>query len=183
MRIVTYMLGLARDIFILTGRLVTFDFILIIASFGYPPLYIYIPVVPKENILVEAFCQPAMETQHIFTNVWSPPCGGVRIDFVPQPCALALARLPLQQRSAESHGSYFVLYKVVADNERAASPSGQLGLDVDRGLTKTDAVAPHPIYHIENLIRQLWAEVIAILADAHEIPRDKIGITLVFCLH
>ncbi|KAH8799818.1 putative polyketide synthase [Xylogone sp. PMI_703] len=33
---------------------------------------------------------------------------------------------------------------------------------------------PHPIYHIDNPVRQPWKEMTAVLADALQIPRDRI---------
>ncbi|KAI1074642.1 putative polyketide synthase [Whalleya microplaca] len=187
LRIMAHMLGLARDISARRPRNcpVTFEFVSSIATIGHHPIWTCKPVVPEERVPIESvlptgygdakyICERMLDaTLHRFpdrfraTTVRLGQIAGSAINGHWNP----MEHVPFLIKSSQTLGALPNL-----PGTMGWTPADDVAASLIEILTQPDKVALHPIYHIENPLRQSWSETVAVLADALAIPRDTTGI-------
>lgn len=180
LRIMANMLSLARDISICAQRLVTFEFVSSIATVGYHPLGRR-PVVPEERVPISSVLPTGYgDAKYVCERMLE-----ATLDRYPRRFRAAAVRLG--QIAGSSVNGYWnptehISFLVKSSQTLGALPDFVQGSTL--GWTPVDKVAGilvdillqpedvrlHPIYHVENPVRQPWKEMMAMLGDALDIP-------------
>jgi acyl transferase domain-containing protein/acyl carrier protein/nucleoside-diphosphate-sugar epimerase/SAM-dependent methyltransferase len=180
-QIMRNMIGLARDISSIRpkGSKVTFQFVSSIAVVGYYPLWMKNKNVPEERVTIDSvlpngygdakyICELMLdETLHKHPDRFRTM--SVRIGQIAGSKSTGYWN-PMEHLSYLWKSSQTL--KAVPNFEGLLSwtPVDDVaGTLVDLLMVKD----PYPIYHIDNPIRQLWSEMIPVLADALDIPRSN----------
>ncbi|KAF5657011.1 polyketide synthase [Fusarium heterosporum] len=177
LRIMANMLRLAKDISIQRPRnsVVTFEFISSIATIGYHPYLTGSPVVPEERVAIESvlptgygdakyICERMLDTTlHLFPDRF-------------RATAVRLGQIAGSTTNGHWNAMEHVPFLLKSSQTIKALPDlpGTMGwTSVDcmaatlvEILTQPEKVSLHPIYHIENPLRQHWKDVTAILAKS-----------------
>lgn len=188
LKIMMNMIGLARDISARrwgagTQTPVTFEFVSSIATVGHHPLRassgLQRPTVPEARVSVES----VLPTGYGDAKYACERLLDATLHQYPDRFRAAAVRLG--QIAGSSINGYWnptehVSFLVKSSQTLRALPnfSGTLGwTPVDEMaatlvdiLLQPEGVRLHPIYHIENPVRQSWADMIATLAKALDIP-------------
>lgn len=191
LKIMMNMIGLARDISARrwaagTNTPVTFEFVSSIATVGYHPLrgsqrshFVARPTVPEVRVPVESVLPTGYgDAKHTCERL-------LDATLHQYPDRFRAAAVRLGQVAGSSINGYWnptehVSFLVKSSQTLGALPDfgGTLGwtpVDDMAGtlvdiLEQPKDVRLHPVYHIENPVRQPWVDVITTLADALEIP-------------
>ncbi|KAI5861144.1 putative polyketide synthase [Durotheca rogersii] len=187
LRIMVHMLELARDISLRrpSDCLVTFEFVSSIATIGHHPLWTGKPVVPEERVPIESVLPTGYgDAKYICERMLDSTLHRFPRRF--RATAVRLGQIAGSSINGHWNSMEHVSFMIKSSQTLSALPDlpGSMGWtpadDVAAGLieilTQPDEVALHPIYHIENPLRQPWSEVTAILADALSIPRGPSSI-------
>ncbi|KAI1416212.1 putative polyketide synthase [Hypoxylon sp. FL1857] len=181
LRIMANMIGLARDISTRRGSdtPVTFEFVSSIATVGHHPLWTGRPVVPEERVPIESVLPTGYgDAKYICERL-------LDATLHHYPSRFRVAAVRLGQIAGSSLNGYWnhaehVFFLIKSSQTLGALPD----FDGSLGWTPVDAIADtlvdillqppavplHPIYHIENPVRQPWRAMIATLADALHVP-------------
>ncbi|KAI1080446.1 putative polyketide synthase [Whalleya microplaca] len=180
LRIMANMISLARDISVRhPGTLVTFEFVSSIATIGHHPLWTGQPIVPEARVPIESVLPTGYgEAKYICERILD-----VTLHCYDQRFRVAAVRLG--QIAGSSLNGYWnhaehVFFLIKSSQTLGALPDfgGTLGwtpvndmagalVDI---LLQPDDVNLHPIYHIENPVRQPWNQMISNLASTLDIP-------------
>lgn len=181
LRIMANMTSLARDISMRrpSGTLVTFEFVSSIATVGYHPLWTGRPTVPEVRVPIESVLPTGYgDAKYICERLLD-----ATLHCYPERFRVAAIRLG--QIAGSSLNGYWnpaehVFFLIKSSQTLGALPDfrGTLGWtpvdDIAGGLIdillQPDDVVLHPIYHIENPVRQPWDHIISVLANALNIP-------------
>lgn len=181
LRIMANMISLARDISTRRGpeTPVTFEFVSSIATVGHHPLWTGRPVVPEARVPIESVLPTGYgDAKYVCERLLD-----ATLHRYPQRFRVAAARLG--QIAGSSLTGYWnhtehVVFLVKSSQTLGALPDlrGTLGwtaVDDVAGalvdiLLQPDDVRLHPVYHVENPVRQPWSHMIATLATALHIP-------------
>ncbi|KAG6359551.1 hypothetical protein INS49_013072 [Diaporthe citri] len=188
LRIMMNMIGLARDISARrweggTRRPVTFEFVSSIATVGHHPLRTapgsQRPTVPEVRVFVESVLPTGYgDAKYACERL-------LDATLHQHPDRFRATAMRLGQIAGSSLNGYWnptehVSFLVRSSQTLRALPDfgGTLGwtpVDAMAGtlmdiLLQPEGVRLHPIYHIENPVRQPWADMIATLAEALDIP-------------
>ncbi|KAI0180678.1 putative polyketide synthase [Hypoxylon sp. FL1284] len=182
LRIMSNMIGLARDVSVRrgSGTRVTFEFISSIATVGHHPLWTGRPAVPEVRVPIESVLPTGYgDAKYICERLLD-----ATLHCYPDRFRAAAVRLG--QIAGSSLNGYWnhaehVFFLIKSSQTLGALPDfgdGTLGwtpVDDMAGalvdiLLQPDDVALHPIYHIENPVRQPWKHMTATLAAALDIP-------------
>ncbi|KAI0418297.1 putative polyketide synthase [Xylaria grammica] len=178
LRIMANMINLARDISLRHGTLVTFEFVSSIATVGHHPLRTHQPVVPEARMPTESVLPTGYgEAKYVCERL-------LDATLHRYPDRFRTAAVRLGQIAGSSINGYWnhtehVAFLIKSSQTLGALPDlrGNLGwtaVDDIAGtlvdiLLQPDDVRLHPIYHIENPVRQPWDHMIATLARALDI--------------
>ncbi|KAI1374273.1 putative polyketide synthase [Hypoxylon crocopeplum] len=181
LRIMANMIGLARDISIrrAPGSLVTFEFVSSIATVGHHPLWTGRPVVPESRVPIDSVLPTGYgDAKYICERLLD-----ATLHRHPRRFRAAAARLgQIAGSSLNGHWNpaEHVFFLVKSSQTLGALPdfTGTLGwtpVDAVAGtlvdiLLQPDTAPLHPIYHVENPVRQAWGDMITTLADALGVP-------------
>ncbi|ORY58803.1 uncharacterized protein BCR38DRAFT_460657 [Pseudomassariella vexata] len=166
LRIMVHLLGLAHDISIQhhDGRLVTFELVFSIATVGHHPLWTGKPVYICERMLDT--------TLHRYPHRF-------------RATAVRLGQIAGSRINGHWNPMEHVSFLIKSSQTLGALPdfpgtTGWTPDDVAAALIEIaiqpDQVALHPIYHIENPLRQPWSGTMAVLAATLASPQDATGI-------
>lgn len=181
LRIMANMIGLARDISVRRGPgiPVTFEFVSSIAAVGHHPIWTGQPVVPEARVPI----QSVLATGYGDAKYACERLIDATLHCYPQRFRAAAVRLG--QIAGSSINGYWnhtehVSFLVKSSQTLGALPDfrGSLGwtpVDDIAGtlvdiLLQPSEVRLHPIYHIENPVRQPWNHMIDMLAKTLDIP-------------
>ncbi|RWA04575.1 hypothetical protein EKO27_g10531 [Xylaria grammica] len=178
LRIMANMINLARDISLRHGTLVTFEFVSSIATVGHHPLRTHQPVVPEARMPTESVLLTGYgEAKYVCERL-------LDATLHRYPDRFRTAAVRLGQIAGSSINGYWnhtehVAFLIKSSQTLGALPDlrGNLGwtaVDDIAGtlvdiLLQPDDVRLHPIYHIDNPVRQPWDHMIATLARALDI--------------
>ena len=175
------LVDLARDISVRSGSKVGFQLVSSIATVGYYPLWTGKAHIPEESTSIESVlpngygdakfvCERILdETLHKYPALFSPMT--VRLGQV------AGSNISGYWNHTE-HFSFIV--KSAQTLKALPDLDGLLSWTTvnDVAATMSDLLLSNthsdPFYHIDNPVRQPWKEMIPILADALEIPHERI---------
>lgn len=187
LRIMANMLGLARDISVRrpAGCLVSFEFVSSIATVGHHPLWTGKPVVPEERVPIESVLPTGYgDAKYICERMLDTTLHRYPDRF--RAAAVRLGQIAGSRINGHWNPREHVSFLIKSSQTLGVLPSlpGSMGWtpadDVAGTLidivTQPDEVVLHPIYHVENPIRQPWHDTLTVLADALAIPRDKEGV-------
>ncbi|KAI1086282.1 putative polyketide synthase [Rostrohypoxylon terebratum] len=181
LRIMANMIGLARDISVRrpVGTRVTFEFVSSIATVGYHPLWTGRPTVPETRVPIESVLPTGYgDAKYICERLLD-----ATLHCYPERFRVAAVRLG--QIAGSSLNGYWnpsehVFFLIKSSQTLGALPDfgGTLGWtpvdDIAGGLVdillQPQNVDLHPIYHIENPVRQPWDRMISLLSNALNIP-------------
>nr|UOS85799.1 non-reducing polyketide synthase [Hypoxylon rubiginosum] len=163
------------------GSKISFQVVSSVGVVGHYPLHMNTPDIPEERMDIESvlpngynaakyICERMLdETLHTMPDRFRP--------MVVRPAQIAGSTTT----GYWNHMEHFSFLIKSAQTLRALP-----ALEGPASLTPVDQVAatmadlllgdaqPHPIYHIDNPVRQLWRDTLPVLADALAIPRDRI---------
>ncbi|OTA99693.1 hypothetical protein M426DRAFT_16227 [Hypoxylon sp. CI-4A] len=178
LRIMANMIGLARDISA-RGARVTFEFVSSIAAIGYHPLWTGQPVVPETRIPIESVMPTGYgDAKYICERL-------LDATLHQYPKRFRVGTVRLGQIAGSSINGFWnhtehVSFLIKSSQTLGALPDfdGTLGWTPVDDIAATlvdimmqpDDVVLHPIYHIENPVRQPWSHMISTLADALDVP-------------
>ncbi|KAI0596112.1 putative polyketide synthase [Biscogniauxia sp. FL1348] len=181
LRIMANMIGLARDISARRGpgTRVTFEFVSSIATVGHYPLWTGRPVVPEVRVPIESVLPTGYgDAKYICERILD-----ATLHCYPERFRVTAVRLgQIAGSSLNGYWNYIehVFFLIKSSQTLGALPglNGTLGwtaVDDIAGalidiLLQPDEVGLHPIYHIENPVRQPWDHMIAMIAHNLEIP-------------
>ena len=181
LRIMAHMLQLAAAISALRphNRPVTFQFISSIATVGHHPFKTGKPVVPENRVLVDSVLPTGYgEAKYICERILDATLHQHLDRF--RATAVRLGQIAGSTINGHWNPMEHVPFLFKSSQTIGALPDlpGTMGWtpadDVARGLLEIllqpDEVALYPIYHIENPVRQTWAETLAVLADEMGMP-------------
>lgn len=164
------------------GSKISFQVVSSVGVVGHYPLHMNTPDIPEERMDIESvlpngynaakyICERMLdETLHTMPDRFRP--------MVVRPAQIAGSTTT----GYWNHMEHFSFLIKSAQTLRALP-----ALEGPASLTPVDQVAatmadlllgdaqPHPIYHIDNPVRQLWRDTLPVLADALAIPRDRIA--------
>ncbi|OTA64239.1 putative polyketide synthase [Hypoxylon sp. EC38] len=181
LRIMANMISLARDISARRspGTLVTFEFVSSIATVGHHPLWTGRPVVPETRVPIESVLPTGYgDAKYICERLLDATLHRYPERF--RATAVRLGQIAGSSLNGYWNHAEHVFFLIKSSQTLGALPDfeGTLGwtpVDAMAGtlvdiLLQPDDVSLHPIYHIENPVRQPWSRMIALLADALDIP-------------
>ncbi|KAI1630938.1 putative polyketide synthase [Biscogniauxia mediterranea] len=181
LRIMANMIGLARDISARRGpgTMVTFEFVSSIATVGHHPLWTGQPVVLEERVPIESVLPTGYgDAKYICERLLD-----ATLHCYPERFRVAAVRLG--QIAGSSLNGYWnhiehVFFLIKSSQTLGALPDlrGTLGWTAVDDIAGTlvdilllpDEVKLHPIYHIENPVRQPWDHMIAMISHNLDIP-------------
>ncbi|KAI0149832.1 putative polyketide synthase [Hypoxylon sp. NC0597] len=181
LRIMANMIGLARDISARRspGTFVTFEFVSSIATVGHHPLWTGRPVVPETRVPIESVLPTGYgDAKYICERLLDATLHRYPERF--RATAVRLGQIAGSSLNGHWNHAEHVFFLIKSSQTLGALPDfkGTLGwtpVDDMAGtlvdiLSQPDDVPLYPIYHIENPVRQPWSHMIALLADALDIP-------------
>ncbi|KAJ6442762.1 Polyketide synthase [Purpureocillium lavendulum] len=187
LRIMAHMLGLARDISLArpSESLVSFLFVSSIATVGHHPLWTGKPFVPEERVPIDSVLPTGYgDAKYICERMLDATLHRYPSRF--RATAVRLGQIAGSRANGHWNPMEHVSFLIKSAQTLGALPAlpGTMGwtpgddvagtiVDI---VTQPDGVMLHPIYHVENPIRQPWSDTLAVLADALDIPKDKTGI-------
>ncbi|KAF2134747.1 putative polyketide synthase [Dothidotthia symphoricarpi CBS 119687] len=187
LRIMAHMLSLAQAISLHRPRsdLVTFLFISSIATVGAHPLLTNSPVVPEQRVPIASVLPTGYgDAKYICERMLDATLHQHTDRF--RAATIRLGQIAGSATNAHWNPMEHVPFMIKSSQTLRALPDlpGSLGWTPADAIARSlldicaqpHAVALHPIYHIDNPVRQPWADVIAVLADALHIPQDTTGI-------
>ncbi|ROV98483.1 hypothetical protein VPNG_08530 [Cytospora leucostoma] len=166
--------------------LVSFEFVSSIATVGHHPLWAGTPVVPEERVPVESVLPTGYgEAKYICERMLDATLHQYPERF--RATAVRLGQIAGSALNGHWNPMEHISFIIKSSQTLGALPelSGSLGWtsadDMARALveivTQPEIVVLHPIYHIDNPVRQPWSETIAILVDAMSTTsRDPVGV-------
>ncbi|RHZ51788.1 uncharacterized protein CDV56_102428 [Aspergillus thermomutatus] len=185
LRIMAHMLHLAAAISAQRprNRPVTFQFISSIATVGHHPFRTGKPVIPEDRVTIDSVLPTGYgDAKYICERMLDATLHRHPDRF--RATAVRLGQIAGSAINGHWNPMEHVPFLFRSSQTLGALPDlpGTMGWtpadDVARGLleilTQPDEVALYPIYHIENPVRQPWAETLAVLADEMGIPRASI---------
>ncbi|OAA36871.1 methylorcinaldehyde synthase [Metarhizium rileyi] len=177
LRIMANMLSLASNISARRPRncLVTFEFVSSIATIGHHPIWTGSPVVLEERVPVESVLPTGYgEAKYICERMLD-----ATLHRFPERFRAAAVRLgqiagssinghwnPMEHVSFLLKSSQTIGALPDLPGSMGWTPADELAATLLEILTQPEDVALHPIYHIENPIRQPWSETMSVLASA-----------------
>ncbi|KAI0194226.1 putative polyketide synthase [Astrocystis sublimbata] len=181
LRIMANMIGLARDISVRRGpeTVVTFETVSSIATVGRYPLLSGSPVVPEARMSIESVLPSGYgDAKYVCERLLDATLHRHPKRF--RATAVRLGQIAGSSINGYWNHSEHVAFLVKSSQTLGALPAlgGSLGwtaVDDVAGtlvdiLLQPDNVQLHPIYHIENPVRQPWSAMVATLAKALNIP-------------
>ncbi|KAI1768922.1 putative polyketide synthase [Hypoxylon sp. FL1150] len=181
LRIMANMIGLARDISARRDTRVTFEFVSSIATVGHHPLRTGRPVVPETRMPIDSVLPTGYgDAKYICERLLDATLHQYPARF--RAAAVRLGQIAGSSLNGYWNPSEHVFFLVKSSQTLGALPD--FGDGSTLGWTPVDAVAAtlvdvllqpddvalHPIYHIENPVRQPWRQMVATLAAALDIP-------------
>ncbi|KAI1175016.1 putative polyketide synthase [Nemania sp. FL0916] len=181
LRIMANMICLARDISMQRGstKPVTFEFVSSIATVGYHPLHTGKPAVPEARVPIESVLSTGYgDAKYMCERL-------LDATLHRYPARFHATTVRLGQIAGSSLNGYWnrtehVSFLVKSSQTIGAFPDlpGSLGWTPVNDIADTlvdillqpDDISLHPIYHIENPVRQPWGEMISMLSEALDVP-------------
>ena len=177
------LLDLARDISIRrpSGAKVSFEFISSIATVGHWPLQTGKADVPEERMPIDAvlpigygeakyICELMLDkTLHRYTDRFR--CMAVRVGQIAGSSTSGYWN-PMEHLSFIIKSSQTLQVLPDFDGVLSWTPVDKVAGTLADIVTLPEETRPYPIYHIDNPNHQPWKEMIPMLADALEIPRE-----------
>ncbi|KAI0405426.1 putative polyketide synthase [Xylaria palmicola] len=180
LRIMANMINLARDISVRHGGAtpVTFEFVSSIATVGHHPLRTDQPIVPETRMSIESVLPTGYgEAKYVCERMLDATLHQYPERF--RTTAVRLGQIAGSSRNGYWNHTEHVAFLIKSSQTLGALPDlrGNLGwttVDDMAGalvdiLLKPDTIPLHPIYHIENPVRQPWSHMIATLGRAMDI--------------
>lgn len=186
LRIMAHMLDLARHIAARRPQdsRVSFEFVSSIATVGYHPLWTGAAVVAEERVPIESVLPTGYgEAKYTCERMLDATLHRYPERF--RATAVRLGQIAGSAINGHWNSKEHVSFMIKSSQTLGALPDlpGSMGWtsanDIARTLVELvmqpEDVALHPIYHIENPVRQLWSETIAVLADAMSTGTTQAG--------
>ncbi|XXH01490.1 hypothetical protein Hte_007850 [Hypoxylon texense] len=164
-----------------TGSKISFQFVSSIGVVGHYPTHMGTPDIPEERMEIVSVLQNGYnEAKWICEGMLDETLHTMPERF--RPMAIRPAQIAGSTTSGYwNHMEHFPFLIKSAQTLRALP-----AFDGPLSITPVDAVAatmgelllgdvqPHPVYHVDNPVRQPWKEALPVFADALGIPRDRI---------
>ncbi|KAK7745763.1 putative secondary metabolism biosynthetic enzyme [Cytospora paraplurivora] len=182
------MLSLARHIAARRPQdfLVSFEFVSSIATVGHHPLWTGTPVVPDVRVPIESvlptgygeakcICERMLDAMlHRYPERFRATA--VRLDQIAGSAANGHCN-PMEHISFMSKSSQTLRALPDLTGSLGWTAADDIAYALVEIMTQPEDMVLHPIYHIENSVRQAWSETITILADAMSTTsRDSVGV-------
>jgi thioester reductase-like protein len=187
LHIMSQMLNLARDISLrhISSDPVSFLFISSIATVGYHPYLANSPTVPEERMPIASVLPTGYgEAKYICERMLDATLHQHPRHF--RAAAIRLGQIAGSSLNGHWNSMEHVSFMMKSSQTLRALPDlpGTMGWTPADMIAKTvleigmqpNPVRLHPIYHIDNPVRQPWSDVLAVLANALDIPCDGSGI-------
>lgn len=183
LRIMAHMLALARDI--CHHRRVTFQFVSSIATVGNHPVWTRKATVPEDRISIQSVLSTGYgDAKYICERMLDTTLHQHPTRF--RATTVRLGQIAGSVSNGHWNAMEHVSFLIKSSQTLGALPDlpGTMGWtpadDVAAALvdilTQPNDVALHPIYHIENPVRQPWSKTIALLSDALRVDGKPIAI-------